>query len=75
MGALHEFEPEKLIVGVIYHDPEILEQALSMLTDMFGEWEDVCEEFSFSKDFSEYYDEELGGEGLRRIYKPFTISG
>ena len=25
MGAIHEFEGEKLIVGVIYHEKEILE--------------------------------------------------
>jgi len=68
MGEIHAFEPEKLIVGVIYHEKEMLERALQMLTEEFGEWEDVCEEFSFSKEFSEYYDEEIGGEGLRRIY-------
>ena len=68
MGALFDFEFEKLIVGVIYHDEDILKKALSMLVEEFGEWEDVCEEFSFSKEFSEYYDAELGGEGKRRIY-------
>ncbi len=68
MGALYDFEYEKLIVGVIYHDSEVLERGLKMLTDEFGEFEDVCEEFSFSKEFSEYYDDEIGGEGLRRIY-------
>ena len=68
MGAIFDFEEEKLIVGVIYHDPATLERALEMLVSEFGEWEDVCEEFSFSKEFSEYYDKELGGEGLRRIY-------
>ncbi len=68
MGAIYDFEFEKLIVGVIYHDKDVLDKALKMLTDEFGEWEDVCEEFSFSKEFSEYYDGELGGEGLRRIY-------
>lgn len=68
MGALFDFEFEKLIVGVIYHDEEMLKKALAMLTEEFGEWEDVCDEFSFSKEFSEYYDTELGGEGLRRIY-------
>ena len=62
MGEIHAFEPEKLIVGVIYHEKEMLERALQMLTEEFGEWEDVCEEFSFSKEFSEYYDEEIGGE-------------
>ena len=68
MGAIYEFEKEKLIVGVIYSDKEIFERAMKMLTDAFGEVDDVCEEFSFSEEFSNYYDDELGGEGLRRIY-------
>lgn len=68
MGAIYDIEPEKLIVGIIYNDPEILDNALKMLTESFGEIDDVCEEFSFSKDFSTYYDSEIGGEGLRRIY-------
>ncbi len=73
MGAIYDFEYEKLIVGVIYHDKEILEKGLKMLIEEFGEIEDVCEEFSFSKEFSEYYDEEIGGEGLRRIYSFKTL--
>ena len=68
MGAIYDFEEEKLIVGVIYSDATVLEQAIKMLTDAFGETDGVCEEFSFSSEFSNYYDEELGGEGLRRIY-------
>ncbi len=68
MGALYDFEYEKLIVGVIYHEKSVLEEGLRMLTEEFGETEDMCEEFSFSKEFSEYYDEEIGGEGFRRIY-------
>ncbi|MBR2465920.1 MAG: DUF4416 family protein [Clostridia bacterium] len=68
MGALYDFEYEKLIVGVIYHEKAVLEEGLRMLTEEFGETEDMCEEFSFSKEFSEYYDDEIGGEGLRRIY-------
>ncbi len=68
MGALYDFEYEKLIVGVIYHEKAALEEGLRMLTEEFGETEDMCEEFSFSKEFSEYYDDEIGGEGLRRIY-------
>ena len=68
MGAVYEFEKEKLIVGVIYHDKETLDAAMKMLTDEFGEIDLVSEEFSFSKEFSTYYDEEIGGEGLRRIY-------
>ena len=68
MGAALEFEKEKLIIGVIYHEKEILEKAMSILTAEFGEVDCVSEEFSFSGEFSNYYDEELGGEGLRRIY-------
>ena len=68
MGAVYDFEEEKLIIGVIYHDPDVLEQAMAILTDEFGETDGMCEEFSFSEDFSTYYDNELGGEGLRRIY-------
>ena len=67
MGALQEFEKEKLIMGIIYNDKEVLDAALSALTDAFGEFDDVCEEFSFSEEFSNYYDEEIGGEGMRVI--------
>jgi len=68
MATVYEFEKEKLIVGVIYHDKEAFEIAIKRLVEEFGEIDFSCEEFSFSKEFSTYYDEELGGEGLRRIY-------
>lgn len=68
MGKVYDFEEEKLIIGVIYSDKELLEQALDILVREFGEWDAVSEEFSFSKEFSDYYDEELCGEGFRRIY-------
>lgn len=68
MGKIYDFEPEKLIMGVIYHDEDVFAKVMKILTDEFGEIEDVSEEFSFSKEYSTYYDGELGGEGLRRIY-------
>ena len=68
MGEIFDFEKEKLIIGVIYSDKEILEQAMTEIVARFGEYDMVSEEFSFSKEFSSYYDDELGGEGLRRIY-------
>ena len=68
MGLAKEFEKEKLIVGVIFSDEELLSRALTLLTENFGEIDAVSEEFSFSEEFSHYYDEELGGEGRRRIY-------
>ena len=68
MGAVFEFEKEKLIIGVIYHEKEVLDKAIDILTKEFGEIDDMSEEFSFSGEFSTYYDDEIGGEGLRRIY-------
>ena len=68
MGKTFEFEKEKMIIGVIYHDKAILDSALEILVSEFGEIEDMSEEFSFSGEFSNYYDDELGGEGMRRIY-------
>lgn len=68
MAKVADFEFEKLIVSVIYHDREILDSALGALRAEFGEIDAVSTEFSFSEGFSSYYDAELGGEGFRRIY-------
>lgn len=67
MGQTYEFEKEKLIIGVIYHDTDIYNQAIKILTDTFGEIDAESERFSFSEEFSNYYDDELGGEGMRVI--------
>ena len=67
MGAIYEFEKEKLIIGVIYHDTEIYRAAIEELVREFGEIDDESERFSFSKEFSDYYDGEIGGEGMRVI--------
>ena len=68
MGQVYEFEKEKLIVGVIYNDEQIYGKAIKMLTDAFGEIDGESERFSFSREFSDYYDDELGGEGMRVIF-------
>lgn len=68
MGAVHDFEREKLIIGIIYNDMEVYEEAVRSLCEEFGEIDDRSEVFSFSRDFSTYYDEELGGEGMRVIF-------
>ncbi len=67
MGQIYDFEREKLIVGVIYNDTEIYRKAIDRLVELFGPIEDESERFSFSKEFSDYYDGELGGEGQRVI--------
>ncbi len=68
MATVKEFEPEKLILGVIYHDKKVFDEAMRLFCERFGEPDDVSEEFSFSREYSSYYDGELGGEGMRRIY-------
>ena len=68
MGQIFDFEPEKLLIGVIFHDEDILNSALNDVIKEFGEIDMVSEEYSFSDDFSTYYDDELGGKGTRRIY-------
>lgn len=68
MGIPENFEKEKLIIGVIYHDDDVLAKATEILTEKFGPIEDVSEKYSFSDDFSSYYDGELGGKGTRMIY-------
>jgi hypothetical protein len=68
MGIPQEFEREKLIIGVIYHDLDVFLKTREILIEKFGEIEDVSEEYSFSDDFSTYYDEELGGKGTRVIF-------
>ncbi len=68
MGAAQEFEREKLIIGIIYHDMAVYEEAVHLLVDEFGEIDDRSEVFSFSREFSTYYDDEIGGEGTRVIF-------
>ena len=67
MGQIYEFEKEKLIVGVIYNDMQIYDKAIKKLTEEFGEIDGESDRFSFSHEFSDYYDGELGGEGMRVI--------
>ena len=67
MGLAQNFEKEKLIIGFIYNTEENYERALKIMVDKFGAVDFETEEFSFTEEFSSYYDEELGGEAKRRI--------
>ena len=67
MGLALEFEKEKLIMGFIFNSDSVFEEALSIIKERFGEIDFSTEEFSFSREFSDYYDSELGGEGRRII--------
>ena len=50
MGEIFDFEREKLIIGVIYSDEEILNKAMERVFERFGPYDMVSEEFSFSKE-------------------------
>ena len=73
MGKACEFEKEKLIIGFIYNTDEMFEKALAIMKDKFGNVDFMTEEFSFTNEFSDYYDEELGGEARRRILSFETL--
>ena len=68
MGTIHSFENEKLIICTMYSDPAFLEKAENMLISEFGPYDLVSADYPFSEDFSAYYDGELGGKAIRRIY-------
>lgn len=68
MGAIHDFEKEKLVIGVIFHREDILESAMRDVCERFGKIDMVSPDYSFSDGYSTYYDDELGGKGTRRIY-------
>lgn len=68
MGLAESFESEKLIMGVIFHDRKIFDTAYNRLKERFGNIDFATEEFSFSDEFSSYYDEEIGGEARRIIF-------
>ena len=67
MAEIQEFEPQKLVIGIIYSDLDVLSKVMDILTAEFGPVEFESEIFSFSKEYSTYYDGELGGEGMRKI--------
>lgn len=67
MGKAEAFEKEKLIIGIIYPTDELYGKIINILTEKFGAIDFMTEEFSFSEEFSSYYDEEIGGEARRKI--------
>ena len=73
MGKAYEFEKEKLIIGFIYNTDEMFDKALKIMIEKFGKVDFMTEEFSFTNEFSDYYDEELGGEARRRILSFETL--
>ncbi len=68
MGLAQDFELEKMVMGVIFHNREKYTLAMNALKREFGEVDFATEEFSFTNEFSSYYDDEIGGEAIRIIY-------
>ncbi len=68
MGKILPFEKEKLILGVLFYDDEVYDAAMRIMREKFGDTDFETEEFSFSDEFSTYYDSELGGKARRRIF-------
>ena len=66
MGLIKEFEPEKLVMGILYTDDGLYETVMNRLNDIFGPTDSSTEEYSFS-DFSVYYDQEMDGSVRKRF--------
>ena len=65
LGEKKEFRPEKLIIGVLISEPEIISGIKDRLTDLYGPMD--FEEGPLEFQFTHYYDEEMGTP----IYKYF----
>lgn len=66
MGAIDEFVPEKLIIGVLSSLPDRFCTVQPILEDEFGTIDYISEEIPFS--FTRYYDQEMGTPIFRRFY-------
>ena len=72
LGIIKEFEAEKLVVGLMYTDIEFFESGLNELCALYGEIDTQSREYSFSS-FSNYYNEEMNGEVLKRFVSFKTL--
>ncbi|MBO4220304.1 MAG: DUF4416 family protein [Clostridia bacterium] len=66
MGSIKSFEPEKLVVGIMYTDEDHFRRVTDLLTSVFGNTDAETEEYSFS-DYSGYYDAEMDGRVMKRF--------
>ena len=67
MASPREFEYEKLTVGLLYTNEDLLSSVMKELTNEFGPVDLVSESYCFSAEFSDYYDAEMGGTAQRRF--------
>ncbi len=67
MGLAQPFEPEKLIVAMLFTDTKTAQTAETMLIQAFGESDIVSPAYCFSE-ISPYYDVEMQGKVYRQFY-------
>lgn len=63
MGAVHEFTPARLVMGVLSTRPERSEELFDVLKCEFGPIKEVTTPVLFS--FTDYYDQEMGERPMR----------
>ena len=79
MGLIKEFEPEKLVVGILFRNLCFYEKAICDLVNKYGPIDSESEMYNFSA-YSNYYDNELGGTVQRkfvsfaRLVNPSSLS-
>lgn len=65
MSVPRRSEPAKLIVGLLYRDPDLQQQVWRRLSAAFGALDLLTEPIAFT--FTDYYDREMGPGILRRM--------
>lgn len=68
MGVLGPPQPVQLVMGVIFREEAVLEEASSRLAGGLGEVDGRSEVFDF--DVTDYYEDEMG-PGLKRVFLSF----
>ncbi len=69
MGHVKPYEKEKLVTGILYSDPSLLDSVKEQMISLYGPIDYESPDYSFSE-FSDYYDKEMGGS-VRRILISF----
>ncbi len=79
MGVEKDFSPVCLVMGVLYTDSGAFAAVRSLMEETFGPIRSMTEPVSF--DFTDYYNEEMGGRPLRlyclfdRLVDPRELAG
>lgn len=66
MGTVTSFEPEKLILAMLYTDEVLAAELKTRLHQLYGEMDMISEAYDFSA-ISPYYNEEMQGQPKRLL--------